>query len=466
MKLYNTLSKAKEEFVPLEEGKVKMYVCGPTVYNYFHIGNARPFIVFDVLRSFLSHKGFSVTYVQNFTDVDDKIIHEAARRAITPKQLSDFFIEAYFEDAGHLGIKKADAHPRVSDCIPEIVSFVSSLIEKGHAYVRGGDVYYRVSSFPSYGELTGQSAQELFSGARVEVNESKESALDFALWKARKEGEPYWPSPWGEGRPGWHIECSAMSAKYLGEEIDIHGGGADLAFPHHTNEIAQSEGASGKKFVRYWLHNGFLVIGEGNDKMSKSLGNFLTAREAIGLYGGESIRLFILSVAYRSPLTFSEAALSSAKAGLERLYIAKGRLREREANGREGEPTLQEAEACASLDASFESFEAALDDDLNTANAVSALYEMARKANSAFGEDATKAGAAAALKTYLKAAGILRLLSREDGILDKAVEALIEERNAARARKDYKRGDEIRDELRSLGILLEDTKQGVKWRRA
>jgi len=464
MRLYNTLTRTKEEFVPLEDGKVKMYVCGPTVYNYFHIGNARPFIVFDVLRNFLAYKGYDVTYVQNFTDVDDKIINAAKTSGVSPKELSETFIEAYFEDARSLGIADADVHPKVSENIPEIIAIIESLIASGHAYQKNGDVYYRVASFPEYGALSGQSTDELLSGARVDVNEEKESPLDFALWKAMKEGEPFWPSPFGPGRPGWHIECSAMSRKYLGVTIDIHGGGSDLVFPHHTNEIAQSEGSSGKPFVRYWLHNGFINMGE--EKMSKSLGNFFTARDILKSYGGEAIRLFILSVQYRGPLAFSDEALKAAEAGLERLYNAKENLAFLLGHANSARLSTAEEEALSRMEALKESFEAAMEDDLNTANAISALYEMARLANSSFDETSSKEGIQKALDIYLSAAGVLRLLKKEAGLLDSEIEELIDERNAARAAKDFARADEIRDELKSKGILLEDTKQGVKWKRA
>ena len=466
MKLYNTLTGKKEEFVPIREGEVKMYVCGPTVYNFIHLGNARPFTVFDVLRRYFIYKGNKVTYVQNFTDVDDKIINRSHEEGISPKEVADKYIGEYITDAHGLGITDADVHPRVSETIPEIIDFISGLIEKGHAYLSDdGSVYYRVNSFPGYGKLSHQSIDDLMSGARVEVNETKEDPLDFALWKAKKEGEPYWESPWGDGRPGWHIECSAMSKKFLGETIDIHGGGKDLVFPHHENEIAQSEALSGKPFARYWLHNGYINV--DNVKMSKSLGNFFTIRDISEKFDLEVVRLFILSVQYRSPINFSDESLRQQEAALERLYNVRNNLEYLLKGERSKEDMTEEEKAwTGELQVKLRNFEDAMEDDINTAGALGEMFEMARIINSNASETSTEASLREAMRIFMIPAGILGILTRkEDELLDEDIQKLIDERTEARKNRDFARSDEIRDLLKSKGITLEDTREGVKWRR-
>lgn len=468
MKLYNTLTSKKEEFVPIEDKKVRMYVCGPTVYNYFHLGNARPFVIFDTMRQYLKYKGYDVTYVQNFTDVDDKIINAANREGISSKELSDKYIREYFTDARALGIRDADVHPRVSENIPEIIDMIDTLIRRGYAYNVSGNVYFRVASFKDYGCLSGQSIDELMSGARIEVNDEKESPLDFALWKKKKEGEPYWESPWGDGRPGWHIECSAMSNKYLGEQIDIHGGGADLIFPHHENEIAQSSGASGKKFVNYWVHNGYInVVNDAGEeeKMSKSLGNFFTVRDISEKYDLEVVRMFILSAQYKSPISFSKALLDQTANGLERLYNVKYNLEFLLESAVGENITAEESALIDKLGDYIGQFEAAMDDDLNTANALSVLFEMAKAINSAVSERTSKAALQKIIELYLLPADILGLLYKKKELLDSEIQSLIDERTAARKSKDFARSDEIREILLSRGIVLEDTREGVKWKR-
>ena len=463
MKLYNTMTNKKEEFIPLHEKQVRMYVCGPTVYNYFHLGNARPFIIFDVLRRYLQYKNYEVKYIQNFTDVDDKIINTAKEEGITSKALAERYIAEYFTDAHALGICDADVHPRVSDHISDIIDMISDLIGKGYAYEVNGNVYYRVSAFPEYGKLSGQSPEDLLSGARIEISEEKENPLDFALWKKYKEGEPYWESPWGRGRPGWHIECSVMSKKYLGETIDIHGGGQDLVFPHHENEIAQSEAASGKPFVKYWMHNGSINV--DNVKMSKSLGNFFMVRDILKHFDPEVVRLFILSVHYRNPLNFSDVSLQQSQSALERLYNVKNDLIFRLAHVDAINSSAQETIWLRELHAMINEFESAMEDDLNTANAVSILFEMAKIINTNVTDTTSEVSLKQAYEVFMLPAGILGLLAKTQELPDEAICMLIEERQLARKNKDFRRSDEIRDQLKNQNIVLEDTREGVKWKR-
>ncbi|MBQ9535566.1 MAG: cysteine--tRNA ligase [Clostridia bacterium] len=464
MKLYNTLSRKKEEFVSIEPGKVKMYSCGPTVYDYFHIGNARPFIMFDVLRRYLEYKGYEVTFVQNFTDIDDKVINRANKDGVGFSDVAERFIREYYVDAEGLGIKKATYHPRATENIDAIIDIISTLEKKGLAYEAGGDVYFRARAFEGYGKLSHQPIDELESGARIAVGEQKEDPIDFALWKAAKPGEPSWSSPWGEGRPGWHIECSAMSRRYLGETIDIHSGGIDLCFPHHENEIAQSEGASGKPFAHYWLHNAFLNI--DNRKMSKSLGNFFTVREAAKTYGYDAIRFFMLSAHYRSPINYSQESLEQARAALARLNSALNNLRFLTENGAAGDMTTEEREACGRFDKYREEFCAAMDDDINTADAIAAIFELVRDANTvASSEAVTAAYAKAALAVLEELCGIIGVGEKAEQSLDSEIESLIEQRQEARRSKNFAEADRIRDMLKEQGIILEDTPQGVKWHK-
>ncbi|NLT58922.1 MAG: cysteine--tRNA ligase [Clostridiales bacterium] len=464
MKLYNDLTRKKEDFVPIRPGEVSIYSCGPTVYNFFHIGNARPFIMFDCLRRYFEYRGNRVNFVQNFTDVDDKIINRAREEGTTDREVSDRYIEEYFIDADGLGILRATTHPRVTETIPEIIDMVHTLVDKGHAYVVNGDVYYRTGSFKDYGKLSHQPIDELLAGARVDVSEQKQSPLDFVLWKASKPGEPHWDSPWGQGRPGWHIECSAMAKKYLGDTIDIHSGGQDLTFPHHENEIAQSEAANGAPFANYWLHNGYINV--DNEKMSKSLGNFFTVRDVAKVYGYEPIRLFMLSAHYRSQINYSSENLEHAKAALERLYNFKNNLLFLLDKAPQQAPTEAEAAVIARLPAYRDKFIAAMDDDLNTADALSAVFELVRDVNTQVGaEGASSALLRAALELFEELCGVMGLCQGEAETLDDQVERLIEERQAARKARDFKAADAIRDQLLAQGIALEDTPQGVKWRR-
>lgn len=458
MKLYNTLSRSKEEFIPLTPGVVKMYSCGPTVYHYFHIGNARPFIIFDTLRRFLEYSGYQVTFVQNFTDVDDRMIRLSNEQGKGLKEFADHFIAEYFVDADGLGIKRASYHPRATECIPEMISIISDLINKGHAYEVNGDVYYSTRSFNEYGKLSHYCVEDLESGARVDIGEDKRDPLDFALWKAQKPGEPAWESPWGMGRPGWHIECSAMSRSILGETIDIHSGGLDLIFPHHENEIAQSEAANGKPFARYWLHNGFLTI--DNEKMSKSLGNFFTVRDVVAQFPYEVIRYFLLSAHYRSPINFADELLKQAQNGLDRLYECKESLKFQLSL-----PTTHEDTAESILDwSSYQKrFEEAMSDDLNTADAISVLFEMVRALNTAMANKASKTDLAAGLEMLLKLSDVLGLLGRKEESIDSEIEALIEQRQIARKEKNWAESDRIRDLLKEKGVELKDTAQGVQW---
>jgi len=465
IQFYNTLTRQKEPFVPLEPGKVKMYVCGPTVYNYIHIGNARPAIVFDTLRRYLKYRGFDVTFVQNITDVDDKLIRVANEEGTTVKDVADRYTQAYNEDLRTLNVLPPDIQPRVMQTIPEILTFIEGLIEKGYAYESDGDVYFRTGRFKEYGKLSHQPLEDLQAGARVEVSEKKENPLDFALWKAAKPGEIYWDSPWGQGRPGWHIECSAMALKFLGESIDIHAGGTDLVFPHHENEIAQSECFTGKSFARYWLHNGMLNI--NNEKMSKSLGNFLLLRELVNEYGGQLIRFFMLQGHYRGPINFSQDLLEQAANGLERIMTAYVNLQHRMDTARPEEPnglSGQVAEAIASL---REKFTAEMDDDLNTANAITVLFDLVKEANLYMrNQNVGKEQLEAFSSLFRELTDVLGLqLEQPDELLDSEIEALIQERTEARKSRNFARADEIRDLLAAKGIVLEDTPQGVRWRR-
>ncbi|MDA5110148.1 MULTISPECIES: cysteine--tRNA ligase [Brevibacillus] len=461
----NTLTRRKEPFVPLEPGKVKMYVCGPTVYNYIHIGNARPAIVFDTLRRYLQYRGYQVTFVQNITDVDDKLIRVANEEGTTVKEVADRYMAAYNEDLRALNVLPPDVQPRVMQTIPEIIRFIEGLIEKGYAYESEGDVYFRTGRFNEYGKLSHQPLDDLQAGARVEVNEKKENPLDFALWKAAKPGEVSWESPWGQGRPGWHIECSAMALKFLGEQIDIHAGGSDLVFPHHENEIAQSECYTGKVFARYWLHNGMLNI--NNEKMSKSLGNFLLARELIERYGGQLIRFFMLQGHYRNPINFSDDLLEQAANGLERITTAYANLLHRLETARPEEPNGQAEEQARIVSELRERFIAEMDDDLNTANAITVLFDLVKEANLYMrNQNVGREQLAAYRDLLLELTGVLGLkLEQEQELLDSEVESLIAERTEARKSRNFARADEIRDLLAAKGIVLEDTPQGVRWRR-
>ena len=459
MLIYNTQTRRKEEFVPLEEGKVRIYACGPTVYNYFHIGNARPFIVFDTLRRYLEHKGYEVKFVQNFTDIDDKMIRRANEEGITVKELGERFIAEYYKDADALGIERATVNPKATEHIPEIIDIIKKLEEKGLAYaVDNGDVYYNTKGFHGYGKLCGQCMDDLESGARIEVDNIKRNPMDFALWKAQKPGEPAWESPWGMGRPGWHIECSAMSMKYLGETIDIHCGGKDLVFPHHENEIAQSEGATGKPFVRYWMHNGFINV--DNQKMSKSLGNFFTVRDIAKEFDLEAVRMFMLSAHYRSPINFSRDMIEQAKASLDRLYTARDHYSFLLENAKDGEMSEKENELMAKVKAVREGFDAAMDDDMNTANAIGQLFELVREANAALNETSVKAAIQAVLDTMDELTGVLGILRRKTDEKDDEVEKLLAARAEARANKNWAESDRLRDLITSMGYTLKDTKQG------
>jgi cysteinyl-tRNA synthetase len=464
MKLYNTMSRRKEDFVPLSPGEIKMYSCGPTVYNYFHIGNARAFIIFDILRRYFEYRGNKVTFVQNFTDVDDKIIKRAKDEGVSEKEISDRFIAEYFKDAEALNIRKATYHPKVTEHIPEIIDIIKRLESKDLIYMLNGDVYYDTASFELYGRLGKQNLEELEAGARVELAEGKRSVNDFVLWKKQKPGEPAWESPWGLGRPGWHIECSAMSMKYLGETIDIHSGGLDLIFPHHENEIAQSEGATGKEFARYWLHNGFLNV--NNQKMSKSLNNFFTVRDIGQHFDLEVLRMFLLSAHYRSPINFSDDLLEQTQNGLERLYNAKNNLTYLLSNTAEKELSSEEKELQGRLAGYKNKFIEAMDDDLNTADALAAMYDLVRDVNGSLKPESSKGAVQASCDMLMELAAVLGLLQKQEESLDSEIEALIEERQKARKEKNWALSDKIRDDLKARGILLEDTPQGVKWKRA
>ena len=462
MYIYNTMTRKKELFVPLQEGKVSMYACGPTVYNFFHIGNARPFIVFDTLRRYLEYRGYQVTFVQNFTDIDDKMIRRANEEGITVKELGDRFIKEYYADADALGVKRATVNPRATEHIQDIIDLVQTLVEKGHAYpTPNGDVYFSVRSWPGYGKLSGQNIDDLENGARVDPTEEKQDPLDFALWKGQKPGEPAWPSPWGMGRPGWHIECSAMSMSILGQSFDIHGGGQDLIFPHHENEIAQSEAATGKPFAHYWMHNGFINV--DNQKMSKSLGNFFTVRDIAKEYDLDVVRLFMLSVQYRNPINFSRDLIQQAAVALQRLRTALDRLKEAPVAE---EPAEDEQAFLDSLEGYRARFNEAMDDDLNTADALGVLFDLARAANTFVSVPRTKKSVEAVTALYTELMDVLGLMPRKaEDEFPAEVLALLDERQAARKAKNYARADEIREQLKSLGYAIEDSRQGAKLKK-
>ena len=468
MKLYNTMSKQKEEFVPLEEGKVKMYVCGPTVYNFIHIGNARPMIVFDTVRRYFEYKGFDVNFVSNFTDVDDKIIKKANEEGVTAEEISKRYIAECKKDMDGMNVKPATKNPLATEEIGGMVEMIQSLIDKGYAYEKNGTVYYRTRQFKEYGKLSHKNLDDLRSGNRsllVSGEDEKEDPLDFVLWKPKKEGEPAWESPWSEGRPGWHIECSEMSKKYLGEQIDIHAGGEDLVFPHHENEIAQSEAANGKEFAKYWLHNAFLNI--DNKKMSKSLGNFFTVREISEKYDLQVLRFFMLSAHYRSPLNFSSDLMEAAKSGLDRIITATDNLKFLADNAKTETLTNNEENALTKTQDYVAAFEKAMDDDFNTADAIAAIFDLVKYANTTATGDSSKAYVTALYELIVKLADVLGIVvEKKEELLDADIEALIQERQAARKERNFARADEIRDELLAKGIILEDTREGVKWKRA
>ena len=469
MKIFNTLTRRKEEFVPLEEGKVKMYVCGPTVYNLIHIGNARPMIIFDTVRRYMEYKGYEVNYVSNFTDVDDKIIKKAIEEGVSAEEISTRYIKECKKDMADMNVKPATTVPQATQEIQGMIDMIQTLIDKGYAYpAADGTVYFRVKKFKEYGKLSHKNLDDLQSGFRslkVSGEDQKEDPLDFVLWKPKKEGEPSWPSPWCDGRPGWHIECSVMSKKYLGEEIDIHAGGEDLIFPHHENEIAQSECCNGKIFARYWMHNGFLNI--DNRKMSKSLGNFRTVRQIGEQYDLQVLRFFMLNAHYRSPLNFSADLMEAAKNSLERILEAAGKLSDRKDNAAVENITEEELALLKEAEGFVTKFEAAMDDDFNTADALAAIFELVKFANTNVNENSSKEFAAGLYEELFKLSDVLGLkIEKKEEILDKEIEDLIQERQAARKAKDFKRADEIRDELLKKGIILKDTREGVKWQRA
>ncbi|MDE5778217.1 MAG: cysteine--tRNA ligase [Lachnospiraceae bacterium] len=472
MKIYNTMTRKKEEFVPIRENKVGIYVCGPTVYDYIHIGNARPMIVFDTLRRYLLYKGYDVNYVSNFTDVDDKIIRRALEEGVASAEISERYIEEVKKDMAALNVMEATTHPKATEEIPDMIAMIETLIEKGHAYEVNGTVYFRTRSFKDYGKLSKKNIDDLESGHRDEKHqmkvsgeEEKEDFLDFVLWKPKKEGEPSWQSPWGEGRPGWHLECSVMSKKYIGDIIDIHAGGEDLIFPHHENEIAQSEAANETEFARYWMHNGFLKI--DGEKMSKSLGNFFTIRDIGKKYPLQVIRFFMLSAHYRSPLNFSDTLVESAKSSLERILTAMGRLQDALNSAEDKELTEEEKGFLSKFKDYVTRYENAMEDDLNTADAISVIFEMVKQANANISSENAKAVVLEVYNTIGKFCDILGIITKvEKEILDSDIEALIEERQAARKAKNFARADEIRDTLAAQGIILEDTREGVKWKRA
>ena len=469
MKIFNTLTRRKEEFVPLEEGKVKMYVCGPTVYNLIHIGNARPMIIFDTVRRYMEYKGYEVNYVSNFTDVDDKIIKKAIEEGVSAEEISTRYIKECKKDMADMNVKPATTAPQATQEIQGMIDMIQTLIDKGYAYpAADGTVYFRVKKFKEYGKLSHKNLDDLQSGFRslkVSGEDQKEDPLDFVLWKPKKEGEPSWTSPWCDGRPGWHIECSVMSKKYLGEEIDIHAGGEDLIFPHHENEIAQSECCNGKIFARYWMHNGFLNI--DNRKMSKSLGNFRTVRQIGEQYDLQVLRFFMLNAHYRSPLNFSADLMEAAKNSLERILEAAGKLSDRKDNGAAENITEEELALLKEAEGFVTKFEAAMDDDFNTADALAAIFELVKFANTNVDENSSREFAGGLYEELFKLSDVLGLkIEKKEEILDKEIEDLIQERQAARKAKDFKRADEIRDELLKKGIIFKDTREGVKWQRA
>lgn len=475
IRVYNTLRNKKEEFVPIEEGKVKMYVCGPTTYNYIHLGNARPIVAFDVVRRYFGYRGYDVTYVQNFTDVDDKIINRANEEGMDPKDLANKYIEAYFEDAGRLGVQKASVHPRVTDHMDDIIAMVQQIIDNGYGYEVNGDVYFEVRKFKPYGKLSGRSIDEMQSGARIAVGEQKRDPLDFALWKAAKPGEPYWESPWGKGRPGWHIECSTMSKKYLGDTFDIHGGGADLIFPHHENEIAQSEGCNGCESVHYWLHNGFITI--NSEKMSKSLGNFFLLREILDKFPGPVVRFYLMSTHYRSPLDFDDQKLQAAEKSLNRIHNTYRTVQEKIANLPQGADEGKKDKLQAVCDEARNKVIEAMDDDFNTSLALAALFDVCKEVNTvvndkAFaGDGATAEGLQTVLDFFAEMNRIFDVIvpaeeeAADDGLANDLMEMVMTLRANARKNKDWGTADFIRDELKKLGIVIKDSPEGSRWER-
>ncbi len=464
MKIYNTLTRKKEEFVPITPGEVKMYACGPTVYNYIHIGNARPICVFDTMRRYLEYRGYKVTFVQNFTDIDDKIIKRANEENTDYKTIAERYIQEYWTDAKGLGVRAATIHPKATETMDEIIGIVQDIIDHGYGYEVNGDVYFRAKKFKGYGKLSHMPIEELDAGNRIDVADQKEDPMDFALWKAAKEGEPYWESPWGKGRPGWHIECTAMIRKFLGETIDIHCGGQDLIFPHHENEIAQGECCTGKEYARYWMHNGYINV--DNVKMSKSKGNFFTTRDVAEKYGYETIKLMMIQSHYRSPFNYTLEVIESCKNSLERLYNCREKLEFALENGLE-EPTEGEEEFLQRFAAAQEKFVAVMDDDLNTADGLTALFDLTRDINTALQIPRSKALAQKAAEVFDAIADVLGILyNRKKETLDADIEALIEKRQAARKAKDFKTADAIRDQLAGMGIALKDTPQGVQWTRS
>lgn len=467
MKIYNTLTQKKEEFVPIEEGKVRMYVCGPTVYNFIHIGNARPVIIFDTVRRYFEYKGYVVNYVTNFTDVDDKIIKKANEEGVSATEISERYIKEFRTDMEALNVKEATYHPKATEEIDGMIEMIETLIKKGNAYEKNGSVYFRTRSFEDYGKLSKKNIDDLESGIRIAVSEEKEDPLDFVLWKPKKEGEPYWTSPWSDGRPGWHIECSVMSRKYLGEQIDIHGGGEDLIFPHHENEIAQSEAANGKKFVTYWMHNAFLNI--DNRKMSKSEGNFFTLREICEQYSPQVVRFFMLNAHYRSPLNFSRDLMESAKNSLARILTSVSQLEHllKNAAFTNEDMTKEEQLLIKEADTLKEKFEASMEDDFNTADAIAAIFEIVKLANTNCTTDSSKEFVQNLKERIIQLCDLLGLEAhQETELLDSDIEKLIEDRQNARKNKDFAKSDQIRDLLLLKGILLEDTREGVRWKRS
>jgi cysteinyl-tRNA synthetase len=476
IKLYNTLTKNKEELKTVEPGKIKMYVCGPTTYNYIHLGNARPIVVFDTIRRYLRHKGYQVTYIQNFTDVDDKIINRANEEQVDPLALAQKYIEEYFKDADALNVQRADIHPRVSEHLQEIIHIIQTLVDTGYAYELDGDVYYHISQFSQYGKLSGRTIEEMQAGARIEVNQNKRHPMDFVLWKKAKPGEPAWDSPWGKGRPGWHIECSAMSIKYLGEQFDIHGGGYDLVFPHHENEIAQSETYTGKTFANYWLHNGFITVNQ--EKMSKSLGNFFLVREILEKYDPEVVRYYLLATHYRSPLDFDDQKLESSTKSYQRIANTVERVEEQiRLAGEGGLGGKLAGELAGKIDFALAQFDQAMSDDFNTALAMAAIFDLVREVNQYFkqcqeGEEIISVDclkkAAEAFAVFGKVLGLSFAVNQDkkdsDRLTGKLVELLLNLRNEARQKKDFQTADGIRERLKELGILIEDTPQGARWK--
>ena len=458
MKIYNTLTRSKQELETVKEGEVGIYACGPTVYNFIHIGNARPLCVFDVLRRYLEWRGYKVNFVQNFTDIDDKLIKKANEEGITVPEVAERYIGEFWTDVKGMNIREATVHPRATENIDAILSIIEKLVEKGFAYAANGDVYFRAKKFNDYGKLSHQPLEDLEAGARIDIAEHKENPMDFALWKGAKPGEPSWPSPWGDGRPGWHIECSAMSQRYIGETIDIHCGGQDLVFPHHENEIAQSEAASGKDFAHYWMHNGYINV--DNRKMSKSLNNFFTVREVAGVYGYEPIRYLMISSHYRSPINYSAEIIEQSRNALDRLYNCRENLVFRMKSAESGKKT-------ADFSQFVDEFITAMDDDLNTADAIAALFNLTREINTMLGGNPTKEDCEEALRVFTELSGVLGLVYnvKEDNI-DEQVEEMIRQRTEARKNRDFATADAIRDKLKEMGITLEDTPQGVKWTRA